>query len=160
MELEKVNKNVWFCDSWKDFVEYHSICYGYLLVFKYQGNSNFNVLVFDKTTTEIQYPLSMNCKLEGQADIMELEDANISMHHKNDNEMSNSNELAMKHVEAKEKFVKTIVSRRSSKGKFKMSRGRERAIQAARMFKPKNPSFIGIIRHYNMSSRYMVSLYT
>ena len=57
---------------------------------------------------------------------MELEDANISMHHKNDNEMSNSNELAMKHVEAKEKFVKTIVSRRSSKGKFKMSRGRER----------------------------------
>ena len=39
---------------------------------------------------------------------MELEDANISMHHKNDNEMSNSNELAMKlskHVEAKENFV-------------------------------------------------------
>ncbi|KAF3955595.1 hypothetical protein CMV_019198 [Castanea mollissima] len=97
----------------------------------------------------------MNCKLEDQADIMELEDANISMHHKNDNEMSNSDELATKHVEAKEKFVKKIFSDRSSKGKFKMSRGRERAIQAARMFKPKNPSFIGIMRHYNMSSRYM-----
>ena len=65
---------------------------------------------------------------------MALEDANISMHHKNDNEMSNSNELATKHVEAKEKFVKKIDFGRSSKGKFKISRGRERAIQAARMF--------------------------
>ena len=108
MGLEKANKNIWFCDDWKDFVKYHSICYGYLLVFKYQGNSNFNVLVFNETAIEIQYPLSMNCKLEDQADIMALEDANISMHHMNDNEMSNSNELAMKlskHVEAKENFV-------------------------------------------------------
>ena len=47
---------------------------------------------------------------------MALEDANISMHHKNDNEMSNSNELATKHVEAKEKFVKKIDYGRSSKG--------------------------------------------
>ena len=134
MGLEKANKNIWFYDGWKDFVEYHSICYGYLLVFKYQGNSNFNVLVIDKTATKIQYPLNMNCKLEDQADIMALEDANISMHHKNDNELSNSNELATKHVEAKEKFVKKIDYGRSSKGKFKISRGRERAIQAARMF--------------------------
>ena len=33
VRLEKADKNIWFCDGWKDFVEYHSICYGYLLVF-------------------------------------------------------------------------------------------------------------------------------
>ena len=32
--LEKTNKNIWFGDGWQDFVEYHSICYGYFLVFR------------------------------------------------------------------------------------------------------------------------------
>ena len=36
-----------------------------------------------------------------------------------------------------------------------MSKGRERVIQAAKKFKPKNPSFMGISRPHNM-----VSLYT
>ncbi|KAG6650115.1 hypothetical protein CIPAW_06G020300 [Carya illinoinensis] len=51
------DKEIWFHDGWHDFVEYHSIDNGYFLVFRYEGNSNFHVLVFDKTATEIQYPL-------------------------------------------------------------------------------------------------------
>uniref|UniRef100_A0A2N9HQA1 TF-B3 domain-containing protein n=1 Tax=Fagus sylvatica TaxID=28930 RepID=A0A2N9HQA1_FAGSY len=149
--LEKSDNNIWFCNGWQDFVEYHSICYGYFLVFKYEGNSNFHVLIFDKTATEIQYPNRKNCKLEDEVEIIESDDANISIHDKlNENEMSNSNELPTKHEEVvKEKFVKKKLSDMSLKG------GTERATQAARMFKPKNPSFIGIVRPYNIRNRYM-----
>uniref|UniRef100_A0A2N9G2Y2 TF-B3 domain-containing protein n=1 Tax=Fagus sylvatica TaxID=28930 RepID=A0A2N9G2Y2_FAGSY len=120
-------------------------------VFKYEGNSNFHVLIFDKTATEIQYPNRKNCKLEDEVEIIESDDANISIHDKlNENEMSNSNELPTKHEEVvKEKFVKKKLSDMSLKG------GTERATQAARMFKPKNPSFIGIVRPYNIRNRYM-----
>ena len=86
---------------------------------------------------------------------MELDDANISMHDKNENEMSNSDdELPTNHKEVGEKSVKKQISGMSSKGKLMMSRGRERAIQAARMLKPKNASFVGIM----LPSYYMVSL--
>ena len=80
--LKKVDNNIWFCNGWQDFVEYHSICYGYFLVFRYEGNSSFHVLIFDKTTTEIQYPLNNNCKLEDhQLEIIDLyeDDRNISL---------------------------------------------------------------------------------
>jgi hypothetical protein len=43
VKLEKADKNIWFCDGWEDFVDYHSIQYVHFLVFKYQGNSNFHV---------------------------------------------------------------------------------------------------------------------
>ena len=54
--LKKADNNIWFCNGWQNFVEYHSICYGYFLVFIYEGNSSFHVLILDKTTTKIQYP--------------------------------------------------------------------------------------------------------
>ena len=50
-------------------------------------------------------------------------------------------------LEVREKFV--------MKKFYSMSRGRERAIQVVEKFKPKNPSFMGILRPHNM-----VSLYT
>ena len=68
--------------------------------------------------------------------------------------MSNLVELPTKHKEVREKLVGKKISGMSSKGKFMMSRGKERAIQAARMLKPKNASFVGIM----LPSYYMVSL--
>ena len=156
--LKKVDKNnIWFCNSWHDFIEYHSICYGYFFYFRYVGNSSFHVLIFDKTATEIQYPFSKNSKLEDRVEIIDLDedDTTISRHDNlNENEMSPSDYLPTKH-KVSEKFVKKTFSSMSSKAKLKMSRGQERAIQAAEKFKPKNPSFMGISRPHNM-----VSLYT
>ena len=79
--LKKAYNNIWFCNGCHDFVEYHSICCSYFLVFRYEGNSSFHVLIFDKTATEIQYPPSKNCKSEDhQVEIIDLdeEDTNIS----------------------------------------------------------------------------------
>ena len=53
MGLEKFDKNILFCNGWPNFVEYHSICYGYFSVFRYEGNFVFHVHVFNKTATKI-----------------------------------------------------------------------------------------------------------
>ncbi|KAK7846539.1 b3 domain-containing transcription factor vrn1 [Quercus suber] len=88
--LKKANNNIWFCNGWQDF--------------QYEGNSRFHVLIFDKTTTEIQYPPRKNCKLEDHQA--------IQTHHK-----QTSMYRPIKH-EVREKYVlKTLSS---------MSIGRER----------------------------------
>ncbi|XVE66901.1 hypothetical protein DITRI_Ditri08aG0117200 [Diplodiscus trichospermus] len=55
VELRKDNKRVWFDSGWNVFVEYYSICIGSFLVFRYEGNSHFNVHVYDLKTSEINY---------------------------------------------------------------------------------------------------------
>ena len=107
MGLKKTDNNIWFCNGWQDFVEYHSICYGYLLVFRFEGNSSFHVLIFDKTATKIQNPPNKNCKLEDhQVEIIWRRYKHIS-----------SMYIPTKH-EVREKFVMKNFS--------SMSRGRER----------------------------------
>jgi hypothetical protein len=49
-------------------MKFHSLYYGYFLVFGYEGNSKFHIFVFDSTATEIQYPRSKGCKLEDEVD--------------------------------------------------------------------------------------------
>ncbi|KAL7104094.1 hypothetical protein ACP275_08G223100 [Erythranthe tilingii] len=56
VELTRVDGEIWLQKGWKEFVEYYSIKFGHLLVFEYQGNFRFRVLVFDMTASEIEYP--------------------------------------------------------------------------------------------------------
>ncbi|KAL6526203.1 hypothetical protein OROMI_029843 [Orobanche minor] len=42
--------------GWKEFKERYSIGYGQFLMFEYNGKSEFNVLIFDTTALEINYP--------------------------------------------------------------------------------------------------------
>ncbi|XP_052205128.1 B3 domain-containing transcription factor VRN1-like, partial [Diospyros lotus] len=50
------NGDVWLCEGWKGFAQYYSIRYGHLLLFRYDGNSHFHVLIFDMSASEIEYP--------------------------------------------------------------------------------------------------------
>ncbi|XP_038717328.1 B3 domain-containing transcription factor VRN1-like [Tripterygium wilfordii] len=55
VELSKHDGHVCFENGWREFADYYSLEYGHLLVCEYNGNSKFNVLVFDKSATEIYY---------------------------------------------------------------------------------------------------------
>ncbi|XP_061351816.1 putative B3 domain-containing protein Os03g0621600 [Gastrolobium bilobum] len=59
VNLEKHDGRVWLQNGWKEFVEYHSLAYGHLLVFRYDGTSHFHVLIFDPSTMEIDYPFNI-----------------------------------------------------------------------------------------------------
>ncbi|XP_024030899.1 B3 domain-containing transcription factor VRN1-like [Morus notabilis] len=60
VRLTKCDGKVWIDKGWRDFLKYYSLGHGDLLVFKYEGNSQFHVLIFDKSTTEIDYPSNPN----------------------------------------------------------------------------------------------------
>ncbi|XVF59517.1 hypothetical protein PTKIN_Ptkin07bG0282200 [Pterospermum kingtungense] len=48
--------DVWLQNGWQSFVEHYTLKRGHFLVFKYEGNNNFQVLIFDMSATEIEYP--------------------------------------------------------------------------------------------------------
>ncbi|KAF5958198.1 hypothetical protein HYC85_005423 [Camellia sinensis] len=56
VELSNSRGHVWLHNGWKEFMKYYSISYGHFLVFQYNGNSIFHVLIFDKSASEIEYP--------------------------------------------------------------------------------------------------------
>ncbi|KAG8474659.1 hypothetical protein CXB51_031176 [Gossypium anomalum] len=56
VELTKSDGIVWLQNGWQEFSEYFSLKYGHLLVFKYEGNGKFLVLIFDTSASEIDYP--------------------------------------------------------------------------------------------------------
>ncbi|XP_021287250.1 B3 domain-containing transcription factor VRN1-like isoform X3 [Herrania umbratica] len=55
VELMKDRRRMWFDSGWNVFLEYYSICVGYFLVFRYEGNSHFNVHVYNLAASEINY---------------------------------------------------------------------------------------------------------
>ncbi|KAL3616461.1 hypothetical protein CASFOL_039851 [Castilleja foliolosa] len=50
----------WLEKGWDKFRDYNSIDFGYFLVFKFDRNSSFRVLIFDKASPEIKYPSDAN----------------------------------------------------------------------------------------------------
>ena len=48
---------VWFQNGWSEFASFHGVTVGHLQVFKYEGNSHFDVLIFDAIATKIDYTL-------------------------------------------------------------------------------------------------------
>ncbi|KAI9127753.1 hypothetical protein K1719_000746 [Acacia pycnantha] len=56
--LEKIEEDddLCFSEGWENFMEYYSITEVHFLVFRYEGDSKFQVLIFDMTGSEIQYP--------------------------------------------------------------------------------------------------------
>lgn len=64
VRLKRDEGSVWFDDGWYDFAKYYSVSDGYFLVFEYDKNSNFRVLIFDFTTCEINYKREEEPKLD------------------------------------------------------------------------------------------------
>ena len=57
MKLTKRDGEVWFQNGRHEFANRHALTMGSLLVFRYEGNSGFSVLIFDAIATKIEYPL-------------------------------------------------------------------------------------------------------
>ncbi|PON54064.1 B3 DNA binding domain containing protein [Parasponia andersonii] len=56
MELRKHENNIWLEKGWPDFAKHYSIKRGSMLLFRYEGNSEFHAVIFDTSTVEIDYP--------------------------------------------------------------------------------------------------------
>lgn len=56
VELTKCADGTWLHNGWSEFAKHYSLSYGSFLLFRYEGNCNFYVIVCDKSATEISYP--------------------------------------------------------------------------------------------------------
>ncbi|XVF61914.1 hypothetical protein PTKIN_Ptkin08bG0173100 [Pterospermum kingtungense] len=56
VQLTKFDETMWLQKGWQEFAEHYSLKFGCFLVFRYEGNGRFHVLVFDKSASEIEYP--------------------------------------------------------------------------------------------------------
>ncbi|KAI3861331.1 hypothetical protein MKW92_022505 [Papaver armeniacum] len=54
--LTKAEGVILFENGWQEFMEFYSICVGHVLLFRYDGNSEFQVHIFGIDATEIDYP--------------------------------------------------------------------------------------------------------
>ncbi|KAK7857191.1 B3 domain-containing transcription factor VRN1 [Quercus suber] len=78
--LTKHEGEVWLQKGWREFAEYYSLKLGYLVVFRYEGNSHFHVLIFDPSATEVDYPSkSSSGHEEGQCDEKDTDDSDTSI---------------------------------------------------------------------------------
>ncbi|KAM6591509.1 hypothetical protein CsatA_014114 [Cannabis sativa] len=51
---------IWIENGWNKFAQHCSLSWGNFLVFRYEGDSQFHVIIFNLTTTEIDYPSNPN----------------------------------------------------------------------------------------------------
>ncbi|GLU13644.1 hypothetical protein SLE2022_302680 [Rubroshorea leprosula] len=54
--LAESEGDVWLQNGWKEFADHYCLNDGHFLVFRFEGNCNFHVLIFDKSGSEIEYP--------------------------------------------------------------------------------------------------------
>ncbi|KAK3195629.1 hypothetical protein Dsin_026939 [Dipteronia sinensis] len=165
--LTKEEQKIWFHDGWHEFVQYHSISTGYFLVFKYGKNSKFNVLIFDMTACEIQYPYvkeEPEIENEDSVEIMDFTTTPNPTFHtpkkKVFDKCSRSSSRMPRLLNRSRTSFHEFISLLEDMGIYVNKRfgnisaeKRERAIAAARLFKPKNPSFMVISRSIDVSLR-------
>ncbi|CAI9110071.1 OLC1v1010035C1 [Oldenlandia corymbosa var. corymbosa] len=60
IELRETEIGTWFKKGWKEFASYYEIEPRQFLVFRYEGNYQFYVLIFDSSGSEIEYPVEMD----------------------------------------------------------------------------------------------------
>ncbi|KAF5190974.1 B3 domain-containing protein [Thalictrum thalictroides] len=126
VELREDEGRVWFQNGWHEFMKNHSISNWHILVFKYGGKSRFNVVIFDRTASEICYPMS--CMDDLEESIIEIE-SQITQENHEEEFMEVLNRFS---------FMKVTNEHESSDGSFQE---KERAIKEARAFTSQNPFF-------------------
>ncbi|CAI0375141.1 unnamed protein product [Linum tenue] len=117
-----------FTRGWSEFAAYYSISHAYLIAFKYKGNSDFHVRIFDPTCCEIVYPTPRTG------------DQHASEQYENDEESSGGDGIPI------------TTSRNYDKVYQKATPSGQRTILAAKKRKLHNPSFMLVVQPYNLSN--------
>ncbi|KAK8263951.1 hypothetical protein V6Z11_D12G074500 [Gossypium hirsutum] len=71
VKLEVPNGAIWqlhLQNGWREFAEHYLLEFGSFVVFRYEGNDRFHVLIFDKSASEIDYPYTSTEDDDGDGD--------------------------------------------------------------------------------------------
>lgn len=57
VDLERRANRIWLQNGWPEFAKHYSIRGGYMLLFNYLGDSQFDVYIFESSALQIDYSL-------------------------------------------------------------------------------------------------------
>ncbi|XP_010667920.3 B3 domain-containing protein Os03g0212300 [Beta vulgaris subsp. vulgaris] len=73
VQLERTDNNDMFLGKgWQDLMEFYNMMFGHFLLFRFDGGSQsqFHVIIFDKSATEIDYPMrKVSCAMKRKYDL-------------------------------------------------------------------------------------------
>lgn len=75
MELTKCDRKMWLGKGWQNFAEHYHLEPGCILMFNYEGDCRFNVLIFGKNSLEIDYPPYPNGNKKTQQQEVKIEES-------------------------------------------------------------------------------------
>lgn len=154
VRLSKDGGKIWFQDGWQNFVQHYSISVGYFLVFKIVKISTFQVLIFDSTACDIHHPYNeIKTKPQCNADSSKLKPENKC-------KMVEKVKIDEADYENKRQFLALLEEMgiyANVRCKSFSEEDQQRAIHFARLFKPRNPSFMAVFRFHSSGDRRLVS---
>ncbi|KAK1356583.1 hypothetical protein POM88_049839 [Heracleum sosnowskyi] len=142
VDLKRSKGKVWLQNGWPEFANFYSICFGYLLVFEYKGDSSFQVLIFDTSALEIDYPVAGRDRLnfvkstEAKKRVLEIED------------FSSSDDVVSpcKKTRTKAPSVEASSKLRQEKAKSVNEVVKDGTLALANAFKSENQFFVHVIK--------------
>ncbi|XP_063942950.1 B3 domain-containing transcription factor VRN1-like [Daucus carota subsp. sativus] len=132
IDLEKQQDKVWLQNGWPEFAKFYSIGFGYLLVFEYQEDSKFKVLIFDPSASEIDYPANCSTTLEFVK--------STKVEKKRENEFNISDDSD--EISPRKRTRASYSCIANSNGKSACNVKKDPALAAAKDFKSEKPYFI------------------
>lgn len=60
IRLEIVHNNIYLAGGWEYFFDHHNLKGGYIVVFEYNGNSTFDVLIFYYSSLKVTYDFNIS----------------------------------------------------------------------------------------------------
>ena len=146
--LTKHEGEVWLQKGWREFAEYYSLKLGYLVVFRYEENSHFHVLIFDPSATEIDYPSkSSNGHEEGQCDEEDTDESDTSL-------LPRRKRMKTTSTSGRIRSQKSELNARSRQ-LTKIDKAQ--ALKKVSGFKLKNPHFMVVMQKSFVTAWYLVS---
>ncbi|XP_026396439.1 B3 domain-containing protein Os03g0619800-like [Papaver somniferum] len=134
-------------------MEFYSISAGHLLVFRYDGNSTFHVLIFTMSATEIEYPMrSFKTMFKGKAQVIDIDSCSSDSNNENstqsepsssrDSQVNLETEPVDEHDYPKRRKVSAATKRFNTS---RVTQLKERALRAAEAFRSEEPFFKAIM---------------
>ncbi|KAK1560612.1 hypothetical protein Q3G72_028815 [Acer saccharum] len=166
--LSNDGEKIWFHQGWQNFIEYYSIGVGYFLVFKYEKMSKFHVIILNTSNLEMSYPDNFDEPKRGVMSHGQMEKEREMPRNKrkmekqvevNTNTAHNGEDehpTQIKDNENLHKLKALLEDKRiflSRNYKFSSAKEGERLFTLARSLKPRNPSFIIMLRSSHLYSR-------
>ncbi|KAH7692792.1 B3 DNA binding domain-containing protein [Dioscorea alata] len=155
VKLEKVPGSLMVKDGWKEFVNEHYVVENDVLVFKYDGNSCFDVLIFDQSgcEKEASYFVRRSNPLEEhemEKEFNKTGTLDVQKNGTNAKRRNTENEPGSSKIKHD---VKIVTKRRQ------ISKEEEaRALQLAEAYETLNPSFITVMQPSHVSQPYFMTV--